>query len=375
MKPPAVILGGEIVGAEGEKGRAVASQEITLHAIVGRGMQERVVPDPEAGSIELARFTAVLVGGMDFVESRGQRLLSLKCDERGHRLAPAVHLSCGENLAIAAQLDGHSSRLHLAQSLLAKIRQPDYKLRDLPCQQRSVLHFDAKGRCALAGVLSSFPQHRQSSRRGPVAWLRFEVQHYNARTQLSLCLSLKTAEVGLDDRRRHKLASGVLEVSQPTADPLDHKDPLRPHVAAGKSGVFPPEFEAGLERRLVGMFDADLARIRGFRQPRDEPLPLAPHRDRKRPASQHQQVPAVFEVVVDCRPSVSRNGRAIRQHQKLRIVQGGRLAQLTEIRERRVEPIESSPQGLLGNRLAFKRGKSRLPEHHNLAVRGTYWDA
>ena len=186
MKSPPVVLRGEIVGAEGEKGSTVFESRNHPSRHTGPECKSASSLTPNC-SIGLARFHAVLIGGMDF-ETRGQRLLILKCDPTPSRPQSTCRVartwpSRRNSMDTLPDCSG--------QFAAAKIRQPDYKLRDLPCQQRSVLHFDAKGRCALAGVLSRFPQHRHSSRRGPVAWFRFEVQHHDPRAQLSLCLSLK----------------------------------------------------------------------------------------------------------------------------------------------------------------------------------------
>src|SRR5208337_403539 len=90
MKSPTVVLRGEIVGAEGEKGNAVFCQEIALHAVPGPGVQQSVVTDPKAGLIELAWLASVFIGAANFVESRRQRFLILKSHRLGHGIGGTV---------------------------------------------------------------------------------------------------------------------------------------------------------------------------------------------------------------------------------------------------------------------------------------------
>src|SRR5208337_5298799 len=70
---PPIILGAEIVGADGEEGLAVAGEEISLNAEGRAGGEQVLVFDPQSVLVELSRLAGIFIEVADGVEARRKR--------------------------------------------------------------------------------------------------------------------------------------------------------------------------------------------------------------------------------------------------------------------------------------------------------------
>ena len=262
-----------------------------------------------------------------------------------------------------------------SHSLPPHVPEVNHNLRDLALGYCRVHQLQAQERGPLGGAPARSANEADAGRGLPVSGFRVEVQEDEASAS-EIAFALRDV-VLLDYRCGYPFAGGVEEEPKPAIGASassggGDKDSSRAQFNVGRERdpFIPLEADPILLGNLVRVSDADLARVGVLCSSRDESALFFNDRHEQGTAAQSQQISSAIEVLANWLPHIGRDGRTIREHEQVGVLESVRFLEIGYSGKNRLRITECLQERLLRNRLAFDNREPILPENDHFAVSG-----
>jgi hypothetical protein len=188
-------------------------------------------------------------------------------------------------------------------------------------------HLHREAGWTLTRILGALTNESHAIGTRPISRGRLEIEADNAAT------GHRAAQrtIHYHDRRRYQQSCGVDHVAKPIKMTLHGEELLCPHSGGGFKRVAGPPCKVGIRgyRDLVAVAQIQLPRVRILRAPLNKIVVYKGDGHAQWLTAKNQEISAVLQVRQDRLPAGGRYARAVRQDQKLCVLErSGRLQSL-----------------------------------------------